>query len=85
MSVNGLHPELSQFMELLIEISDLQRLRHCWADQRGMDDQWRLTFKMLNSMIERYCCERERQLERFAETYPEIRNFTWLQSETFDA
>ena len=77
--------ELNELMELLIDIAALQRLRHCWAEEVSKDSQWRMKFTLLKEMIAKRCAERDETLARVSKTYPEIRNFTWLKQESFDA
>ncbi len=84
-TTNNAEPDLSTFLELLIEITALQRLRHAWVDEAQRDTQWKMKFQMLHKMIEARCLQRDQLLELFAEEYPEIKNFAWLQEQGFDA
>ncbi len=81
--------EMSVFLELLIELAALERLRHAWGKEAVKSDQWRMKFEILNDMISRRLQEREDRLKDFESAYPELKGFDWFGSsektQQFDA
>lgn len=76
---------LESFIELLIEISALQRLRRVWLAEEGENSEQNERLAILSRMIRRRCAERDRELRKFSEAYPEIKTFGWLNDSNYDA
>ena len=76
---------IEQFVELLIEITALQRLYAEWiiADRQAADIETQLA--MLERLLQRKLLLRQRKLARLREIYPEIEQFEWAKLGISDA
>ena len=76
---------LEEFVELLVEIAALQRLRVHWDEASEKDGTWYAKNEVLESLLERKLKEREEALEAFKEEYPDLEDFSFGYFSTYDA
>lgn len=66
--------KMVDFLELLIELAGLEKLRHSWAKEATKDSQWRMKFDILNEMIQRRLEVREQYLRECQLEFPELKD-----------
>ena len=74
-----------EFLELLVELTALERLRNCWSKEPDKCEDWRAKMDLISEMIEKRSGLRDEKLKFYEEVFPEIKSFDWMGSRRFDA
>ena len=73
------------FLELLVEIAALQRLRAEWQlqddDQEGLEEKREILERVLAKKLDM----RAQALGQLRETFPDMANFSWGSPDAYDA